>query len=87
LLLPLGIGTLFMTLSSMMGNYFLAVRKYIAFIIPIFTLFLEITLIYIWHSSPQIISYMFLLSQLFMFIGLFITLFVVKPKYVIPERV
>ena len=80
LLLPLGIGTLFMTLSSMIGNYFLAVRKYIAFIIPMFTVFLEIVLIYLWHSSPQKISYMFLFSQSFMFIGLFISLFVVKPK-------
>ena len=80
LLLPLGIGTLFMTLSSMIGNYFLVIKKYNVFIIPILFIIIEIVLIHIFHSSPLQITHMFLYSQLFMFICLFISLFIFKPQ-------
>lgn len=80
LLLPLGLGTLFMTLSSLIGNYFLAIKKHKIFFIPFLFIFIEIALIYFNHSSSLQISYMFALAQFILFILLFISIFLLNHE-------
>lgn len=80
LILPLGLGTLFMTLSSIIGNYFLAIKKSKILLIPVIFIFIEIALIYFNHNSPQQISYMFALSQFILFILLLIFIFLLNHE-------
>jgi O-antigen/teichoic acid export membrane protein len=79
LLLPLGMATALMAISSMTGMYMLSIGKYRVFILSVLMVLIEVVLIYCNHDSALGIAQMFLISQIILVTMFKIALFITKP--------
>jgi O-antigen/teichoic acid export membrane protein len=78
LLLPLGVATALMAISSITGTYMLSIGKYKVFVLSMLTVLIEIILIYYSHDSALGIARMFLISQIILATIFKITLFILR---------
>lgn len=82
LLLPLGTAVTLMTVTSLLGTYFLAIGIYKAFILPVVFVIIEIVAIWMFHETSFQVAVDVLVAQSLLCLCMIICVFITKERHI-----